>query len=718
MTTPGPRVLFGAAYYHEYQPHPRLRVDLDLMSAARFSVIRVGESVWSTWEPQDGVFDLDWLDPVLDAAAARDISVIVGTPTYAVPPWLRHKYPETAAQRRTGQPIPYGHRQDVDITSPTFRWLAERVIRRIVTRYAAHPAVIGWQLDNEPGNELLHNSAVFTGFVTRLRATYGDVATLNDAWGLTYWSHRISCWSELWTPDGNTVPSYDLAWRRYQAQLTTEFIGWQVQIVRELARPEQFVTTCLSMSRPALDAVAMMAPLDVTAVNAYYPMQDALTVPRAPEPTVGGRPHWIRDSGTWSLYLQADTARGVRQEPFLVTETNATSIGDSHSNYPAFAGQWRQAAWALVARGARMVEYWNWHTLHYGHETYWGGVLGHSLEPARCYAELARVGQELAAAGPAIADLVPDTDVGMLVSAESRWALQFQPPLPVEGGSEADPHSYDRIVGAFYRGLFDAGLQVGIVSPNQLASDVSVLIARFPVLVVPALYVAGDDLVDLLRSYAQAGGHLVLGFRSGYADEEARPRVTVMPGALAETVGARYTEYTNLASPVPVVLSDALGGGSAGARALAWADAVEPNTAEVLAGYDSPHLKAWAAVTTRLLGPGRATYVGTLPDPVLAERLAHWIRSVSLAEDPWFDRPGPVTVTAARTADGRRLHFLSNWSWDAASVTAPWTCRDVLSGARIAPAERISLEPWDVRVLSDSDPTPEVGDTPHREART
>jgi beta-galactosidase len=48
------RVLFGAAYYHEYQPYDRLDVDLDLMQEAHFSVIRVGESVWSTWEPPAG----------------------------------------------------------------------------------------------------------------------------------------------------------------------------------------------------------------------------------------------------------------------------------------------------------------------------------------------------------------------------------------------------------------------------------------------------------------------------------------------------------------------------------------------------------------------------------------------------------------------------------------------------------------------------------------
>ncbi len=86
-------LLFGAAYYHEYQPSPRLEQDLDLMAEAGFSVIRVGESTWTTWEPEDGRFDLDWLQPVVDGAHERGISTILGTPTYAVPPWLARKYP-------------------------------------------------------------------------------------------------------------------------------------------------------------------------------------------------------------------------------------------------------------------------------------------------------------------------------------------------------------------------------------------------------------------------------------------------------------------------------------------------------------------------------------------------------------------------------------------------------------------------------------------------
>ena len=692
----GMGIRFGAAYYAEYQPCERTKEDLDLMQRAGFSVIRVGESVWSTWEPREGRYDLEWLAPVLDAAQERGIGVVIGTPTYAVPPWLRRKYPETAAHHRTGQPIAYGGRQDADFTHPAFRHLAGRLVEKIVDRYAGHPAVIGWQVDNEPGVELLHNPAVFHGFVEHLREQYGDVATLSERWGLVYWSHRISDWSELWAPDGNTTPSYDLAWRRYQAGLTADFIGWQADLVRSLARPDQFVTTCIDLGRRAMDEEAVGRRLDVASTNIYFAMQDGLRHPAPSDLSSAGRPNWIRWAGAWYPYLKADLSYGVRRERFLVTETHAESIGDAHANFPAYDGQWRQAAWALVARGAGMIEYWHWHTLHFGRETYWGGVLGHSLEPGRCYAELARTGAELRRLGPALDSLEPEADVAILYSPQSKWALAFQPPIAEGPDGEPDAGAYDRVVAALHRGLFDAGLQAAIVDPRRLETDPAALAARWPVLLVPALYIASDELLDLLAEYARHGGHLVLTFRSGYADEEARPRSAVMPGVLREAVGAHYLEYTNLAEPVRLSGLDG--------EATAWADALVPDTASVLAGYEHPHLKRWAAVTTNQHGAGRVTYVGTLPDARLAEDLARWLRGTSLPKDHWAERPASVTVTGARDRSGRGLRFVSNWSWEPVTVPVPTAVRDLLSDTDIDAGCELLLGPWDVRVLAERPP--------------
>ena len=687
------RVLFGAAYYHEYQPTQRLKTDLDLMVDAGFTVIRVGESVWSTWEPENGRFDLDWLAPVLDGAHERGIAVVLGTPTYAVPPWLARQYPEIAGERTTGERIGWGARQEADFTHPAFRFHAERVSRKILERYAKHPAIIGFQVDNEPGNELLHNHGVFQRFVDHLRQQYGDVETLNREWGLVYWSHRLSTWADLWTPDNNMQPQYDVAWRAFQARQVTEFIAWQAEIVREYARSEQFVTTCISYTRPAVEDDELTDALDVASGNPYYEMQDSLALPDEREVWQG----WKTD-GVWSMYQTADWMFSSKQAPFLVTETDAQSIGMPWSNRPAYDGQWRQAAWALVSRGAQMIEYWHWHTLHFGTETYWGGVLPHSGKPGRAYAELARLGAEFAKAGELVAGIEPDADITMVYSTPSKWLMQKYPPLAKPDGSP-DPDAYHKMFDPFYRGAFEAGLQVRIVHARQAVSMApEAAVAKHPVLVVPAHYLAHADALDWYAAYAQAGGHLVLGPRTGYADHEARARNESAPGRLAEVAGVHYDEFSNLISDVPLhTAADSPLRMPHDAVATKWADSLVVDDAQVLAEYQHPHFRHWPALTTRQHGAGRVTCVGTVPGRSLARALATW-----LAPEPrsgWRDLPASVTATTGTAPDGRRVHVVHNWSWSTLRVPAPADLTDALSGTAVPLGASLRLGPWDVRVL-------------------
>lgn len=704
------RVLFGAAYYHEYtpeydprsRPDERLKTDLDLMAEAHFTVIRVGESVWSTWEPENGRFDLDWLQPVLDGAHERGISVIVGTPTYAVPPWLARQYPEVTGEDATGRRLGWGARQEVDFTHPAFRFHAERIIRKIVARYADHPAVIGWQVDNEPGLHLFHNRGVFQRFVDHLRDKYGDVETLNRAWGLVYWSHRLSDWADLWTPDGNAQPQYDVAWREFQARQVTEFIGWQADIVREYASDRQFVTTCISYTRQGVADDELSARLDIASGNPYYDMQDGLLLP---DPTPEDHEQIWKTTGVWSMYQTADWMFSSRQEPFLVTETNASSIGFAWDNRPGYDGQWRQAAWAHVARGARMIEYWQWQTLRFGAETYWGGVLPHSGQPGRTYAELARLGAEFDKAGPLVAGLEPDADVTMVYSTPSKWLMQRHPPLATADGAP-DPAAYHRIFDPFYRGAFEAGRQVRITHARQLndPSGESEGMApeeaarRHPVLVVPALYLADDSTLDWFAAYAQAGGHLVLGPRTGYADQEARARLEPAPGRLGEAAGVTYDEFSNLDRDLPVRPAP----GSPlplppEATATRWADGLTVTDADVLAAYEHPHFGRWPAITTRRHGAGRVTHVGTVPGRALARALAEWL--TPSPNSGWRDLPETVTATTGTASDGRRVHVIHNWSWEPARVAAPVELTDVLGDSAIPAGAELELGAWDVRVF-------------------
>ncbi|MDN4476338.1 beta-galactosidase [Demequina sp. SYSU T00192] len=686
------RIDLGVAYYPEYQRHDRLETDLDLMVEAGITTIRVGESVWSTWEPREGRYDLEWLAPTLDAAHERGIRVILGTPTYAVPPWLQVAHPEIAADRATGEPIPWGARQEMDFTHPEFLARAERLIRAILDRYASHPSVVGFQVDNEPGIEIFHNDQVFARFVATLAATYGDVDTLNREWGLTYWSHRLQDWSELWRPDGNSFPQYDLAWRTFQADLTAEFIAWQAGLVEEYRDPAQFVTTCFQYPRAALDDQRTAEALTVTAGNPYYGMQDRLAIEDR-RPTTE---YWTT-SGVPTLFRQGDRMFSSKQARYLVTETNAQAIGDSASNYPPYPGQLAQAAFALISRGAALVEYWQWNTLPYGAETYWGGVLPHSLEPGRVYDEIAGIGTRLKGLGGLLDGYEPDADVAVLWSIPSKHALQFQPPFRMPAGDEGDP--YERIVDAFYDGAFDSRAQVRILHLGQAhALGAEELVRRYPVLVAAGLYIASDDDIALLDDYAKAGGHLVLGPRTAYADTEARARHQVAPPGLADAASARYEEFSNLDAPVPATGTPALALPD-GAAAELWIDGLIPEAAEVLAGYDHPRFRDFAAVTSAPSGAGRVTTVGCVPTRELAAAVVSHAVGGTSPDGLLADPPAAVTASSGTLPDGRRVWFVFNWGWTPATVALARPVTDPIGDAAHAAGDHLELSAWATAVL-------------------
>ena len=248
--------------------------------------------------------------------------------------------------------------------------------------------------------------------------------------------------------------------------MVTEFIGWQADIVRDVTGGRGFVTTCISYEQPGVDDVALSARLDVASGNAYYEMQDSLGHP-SDLPRSTGPMGWVV-RGPWAVSNLADLMYSSKQAPFLVTETNAGSIGYSSVNQSPYDGQWRQMAWLLVARGARMVEYWHWHTLPFGAETHWGGVLPHSGIPGRAYREIARIGAELREVGDAFADATPDHDIAVLYDSDSKFALGTQGPVLGEGLGHVDPDSYRHIVAAFSRGIFDAKRQQRLVRREQL----------------------------------------------------------------------------------------------------------------------------------------------------------------------------------------------------------------------------------------------------------
>jgi len=220
------------------------------------------------------------------------------------------------------------------------------------------------------------------------------------------------------------------------------------------------------------------------------------------------------------------------------------------------------------------------------------------------------------------------------------------------------------------------------------------LLREHPVLVAAGFYTASTRQLQKLRDYALAGGHLIVGVRTGYGDQESRARIAVAPDVLREVAGVHYEEFANLPAPLPVT-SDSIDLPEV-ARATGWADGVLVDTAEVLVGYDHPHHGRFAAVTTAPAGKGRVTYVGTLPNRALGATLLDQILPAPVVGD--WSTSASVTVFSG-VGNGGRASFLHNWGPHPARATLPVALTDAFSGTLHPSGHCLDLPAWSVSVL-------------------
>lgn len=661
-----PTVYYGAAYYHEYMPEERLEKDVELMKKAGVTVVRIGESTWSSWEPAEGRFEYAYIDRVVEAMHKAGIKVILGTPTYSIPPWLFYKHPEILVTHLDGRKATYGIRQNMDISHPVYRYYCERIIRNILARYKDHPAVIGYQIDNETSPYGAAGPLVQKNFVEYLKRKYRTVDVLNRAWGFVYWGQLVQDWDEFPPRDGILNPGYKLEWERFQRERVTDFLAWQAKIVNEYKRKDQFITHDFSGgAHTDIDQWAIARHLDIAAVNPYYDVQDRLD--------------------GHSATFTGDVARSLKMGNFLVTETNAQTIGwDSKGQFPPYDGQLRMNVYGHIADGANMVSYWHWHSLHYGQETYWKGILSHDLEPNRVYEEFSRTAQELARVGPRLANLERRNRVGLLFSIDSHHGIQFMP--------FSDRVNYQTLLRQFHRTLYLLNVGVDFVTPE---SDWS----PYQVLLVPPLYVAPDAVLEKIVAFVRGGGHVIATLKSGFTNEFNTVRHTMMPGPLRPAAGFRYQEFSTLREPLALRDDPFRAGGEN--RVSEWAELLIPESAQPLAFYDHPFFSRYPAITRNAFGKGTFTYEGTVLSDALQRAVVLDVLTRAGLTGPDQKLPAPVRVKHGE-ARGKRLHFYFNYSPAQQTFLYSYgSATDLLAGRTVPSGATLKLAPWDVAVLEE-----------------
>ena len=682
------KLYFGAAYYSEYLPYDRVEKDMEMMEKAGMNVIRIAESTWSTLEPQEGVYDFTHIDRMLDAAARHHISVIVGTPTYAVPTWLVKKYPDILAITQNGRER-YGHRQNMDITNPDYLSHAERVIRVLMEHVKDVPHVIGYQLDNETKSYGPAGPRVQAMFVDYLKENFPDINDFNHEFGLDYWSNRVNDWNDFPDVRGTINQSLAAEFCKFQRSLVTKFLSWQADIVREYKRDDQFITQNFDFDwtthsigyQSQVDQYDASRCMTVAGADIYHPSNEELT---GAEITVCG-----------------NISRSLKKDNYLILETEAQGL----TPWLPYPGQLRLQAYSHIANGSNSVMYWHWHSIHNAIESYWKGVLSHDFSENETYREAVVIGNEWNKIGSHLKNLKKENKIAiMLDNASLTGFTQF----PLE---KAGANGYNTVMRWFSDALYRLNIEYDMISSRE--QDFS----GYECLIVPALYSAPESLLLALDSYVRNGGHLITTFRSGFSDEYLKIYPDMQPHILHECLGLHYDQFTHPhhVDIVPVQ-SDVMAAAqehfshpddsafSLTSSACEWMELITCDTAVPVLKYSHPAYERYAAAAKNQYGNGSTLYFGTMfeNDELLESVLLSFLHETGFSGgDLSSDAPHyPLIIKRGINDSGKELCYYLNYSKDPVSVTHHGKNGvELISETAIVCGDKIDLGGWGVAVV-------------------
>jgi beta-galactosidase len=381
--------VLGTAYYPDYLPDEvlaktpdgqtrritwqnRISEDFKRMRTCGISAVRMGEFSWSTVEPQPGRINFARFRYALDHASVNDIKVIFCTPTATPPKWLVDKYPDILPITREGRKIPFGSRRHYDFCHPMYLAESRRITSAFAQDVGNHPAVIGWQIDNEFG---CHGSAY--SFTEHARVAFrkwlldrykADIEALNRDWFTAFWSQRYNTFEQIELPLASWAdqnPHMELDFRRFSTDKVAAFQHDQVEILRRLS-PNRFITHNFMTLFSDVCAWRLSEELDIVGFD-HYQMETE------PHPT----------SSHWQFALM----RSLKRQLFFVLEQQPLQVNWQATNR-RYAYDWL-FLWGIQAAllGSAAMYYFSWQRFPGGAEQYHDAILPHDIRVSESWQE-------------------------------------------------------------------------------------------------------------------------------------------------------------------------------------------------------------------------------------------------------------------------------------------------------------------------------------------
>ena len=638
----------GVCYYPEHWPEELWESDLTRMLAAGITVVRVAEFAWSKVEPREGEFTFDFFQRFLDLCEKCGMKVIFGTPTATPPAWLTRKYPEVLNSTMEGVLYRHGGRRHYNYNSPVYRRLCARIVEQIASHYGQHPAIVGWQIDNELNCETdeFHSEADGNAFRQYLRKKFGTLDALNKAMGTTFWNQTYTHWAEVdvprLTPGTGRNPHIMVEYIRFVSESAVSFCEMQAAILRLWRKEGDFITTnglfaSIDNHRMARES------LDVYTFDCYpnfaYGLDNI-----SPEGDLRDR---------WAA-LKLIQTRSISPHFGIMEQQSGANGWVNRLEAPApRPGQMTLWGMQSVAHGADYVSFFRWRTCTMGTEIYWHGILDYDSRDNRKLAEVQQFAGLLKKIAP-------------VCGADYTAAFAILEDYDNEWDTRLDAW-HRRVYQASKDGLFEATarehLPYDLVYIDQ--PDAAEKLQRYPVVVYPHPVMMDQRRAELLRAYVEGGGTLLIGCRSGYKDLTGQCVMMPQPGLLQPLTGTDVREFTftTFAEPDSFAIM-----GDARVEAPVFNDVLTPlEGAKPLAVYGESYYKGEAALVENRLGKGRVLHWGSVFTKNNAPALL-----AAAGVKPLFEgiAQAPQHVELAlREKDGKRWLFLLNY------LSAPQTVR-------------------------------------------
>lgn len=631
----------GTCYYPEHWDKSLWESDVQRMMEAGIRVIRIGEFAWNKTEPREGEFTFDFFDEFLKLCLEKGMKVIFGTPTATPPAWLTQKYPEVLNGNKDGVLYRHGGRRHYNYNSPVYQKLCMRIVEKLASHFGSHPAIVGWQIDNELNCETceFYSEADTRAFREFLQEKYSTLEQLNEAWGTVFWNQTYTQWEEIFVP-GPTLnkginPHMHLDYFRFISESTIRFCKMQADIIRRYQKPGDYITTNGMFWNVDNHRMGKEC-LDVYTYDSYPSFAFGLECKPLESTDLNDR--------RWSKHLHE--VRSICPHFGIMEQQSGANGWTTRMEGPApRPGQLLLWAMQSVAHGADFISFFRWRTCTIGTEIYWHGILDYDSRDNRKLAEVKEFYRCLKALdGACQGDFY--ANVALIKDYDNQWDTEVD-----VWHERIASYSEDEFFAACE--LDHTPYEVVYLEEDSKIGD----LAQYPVAFYLHPVMIDEKRAALLRAYVEQGGTLILGCRCGYKDLNGRCVMLPQPGLLQELTGTDIRDFT-FASPAEEAVY--ANWGEERLEMPLFNEILTPlEGAEVLARYAGSYYAGEAALMEHKLGGGRVLHLGS----AFSRKNVKQILQYTGALEPfaqWIEAPETIEITL-RIKEGRRYFFVLNF---------------------------------------------------------